>query len=173
MIQEGCDVGILPGKITDESAIARPASSIVMLLAASPTLVKRRPALKKPADLKSWPWISVTGSQFWSASNITLYSHEGQEQTVHFSPVLISEGVTSVREAVRDGLGIAILPDWLIKNELLSGELVQVLPRWKVKELPVHVVYSGQRVLPIRVSAFIDFALRHLPPGKNMRLGNF
>jgi DNA-binding transcriptional LysR family regulator len=31
------------------------------------------------------------------------------------SPVLISEGVRSVREAVRAGLGVAVLPDWLIR----------------------------------------------------------
>jgi len=39
---------------------------------------------------------------------------------------------------------------------------VQVLPKWKPKDLPIHVVYAGQRVLPTRVSAFIDFAVRHL-----------
>jgi len=39
---------------------------------------------------------------------------------------------------------------------------VQVLPKWKGKDLPIHVVYAGQRVLPTRVSAFIDFAVRYL-----------
>jgi len=163
-IQEGCDVGILPGKITDESVIARPAGMITLLLAAAPALVNRRPPAKALADLKSWPWISVTGSQFWSAREITLVGRDGVEQTLRISPVLISEGVTSVREAVRDGLGVALLPDWLIKDELDSGELVQVLPKWKAKDLPIHVVYAGQRVLPTRVSAFIDFAVRYLSP---------
>jgi hypothetical protein len=36
VIQEGCDAGILPGKITDESVIARPAGKITLYLAASP-----------------------------------------------------------------------------------------------------------------------------------------
>jgi DNA-binding transcriptional LysR family regulator len=43
LIQEGCDVAILPGKITDESVIARPAGKITLELAASPSLVKERP----------------------------------------------------------------------------------------------------------------------------------
>ena len=59
MIQEGCDVGILPGKISDESVIARPAGKITLYLAAAPSLVQSRPAVKEPADLKSWPWIGV------------------------------------------------------------------------------------------------------------------
>jgi DNA-binding transcriptional LysR family regulator len=166
MVQEGCDVGILPGKITDESVIARPAGKITLLLAAAPALVNNRPPARELADLKSWPWISVTGSQFWSAKEITLFGRDGVGQTLRFSPVLISEGVTSVREAVRDGLGVALLPDWLIEDELESGELVLVLPKWKARDLPVHVVYARQRVLPTRVSTFIDFAVRYLSPAR-------
>src|ERR1051325_652697 len=162
LIQEGCDVGILPGRITDESVIARPAGAITLHLTASPTLVKRLPRVKELAHLKLWPWVSLTGSQFWSAKEITLFRRDGVKQTLRISPVLISEGVTSVREAVRDGLGVALLPDWLVKDELDSGELVRILPRWNPKQLPINVVYAGQRVLPTRVSAFIDFAVRHL-----------
>ena len=36
---------------------------------------------------------------------------------------------------------------------------IRILPRWKAKDLPVHVVYSAGRVLPIRVRAFVDFAV--------------
>lgn len=161
MIQEGCDVGILPGKITDESVIARPAGTIALQLAASPLLTKSRPAPKEPADLQSWPWVAISGSHFWSARELTL-RRDGAEQTLHLSPVLLSEGITSVREAVRTGLGVAVLPNWLIEDDLRSGALVPVLPRWKLKELSVHVVYAGQRVLPTRVGAFIDFAVRYL-----------
>ena len=88
------------------------------------------------------------GLAIWSAKEITLFGRDGVEQTLRISPVLISEGVTSVREAVRDGLGVALLPDWLIEKELAAGDLVQLLPKWKAKDLPIHVVYAGQRVLP-------------------------
>jgi DNA-binding transcriptional LysR family regulator len=166
MIQEGCDVGILPGKITDESVIARPAGTISLHLAASPALVKSQPRVKGLADLKSWPWVAPVGAQFWSSKEITLFGPDGAEQTLRISPVLIAEGVTSIREAVRDGLGISLLPDWLIKDELAAGELVQILPKWKTRDLPLHVVYAGQRVLPARVSTFIDFAVRYLAPAR-------
>lgn len=162
MIQEGCDVGILPGKITDESVIARPAGMITLHLAASPDLVASRPPVKKPGDLKSWPWVSLGGPQFWSSRDVTLIGKGGAEESLRISPVLISEGVTSVREAVRAGAGVAVLPDWLIEEELRSGQLVRLLPRWKARDLPLHVVYAGQRMLPARVSAFIDFAVRYL-----------
>ena len=55
-----------------------------------------------------------------------------------------------------------MLPDWLIEEDLLSGRLVRVLPQWKAKDLPLHVVCAGQRLLPARVSAFIDFGVRYM-----------
>jgi DNA-binding transcriptional LysR family regulator len=159
MIQEGCDVGILPGKIVDESLIARPAGKIAFHLAAAPSLIKSRPSVKGPADLKSWPWIALSGA---SAKEIKLFARHRAEQTLHLSPVLISEGVRSTREAVRAGLGVAVLPDWVIREDLLSGQLVRVLPRWNAKDMPIHVVYLGARLLPTRVRAFIDFAVSYL-----------
>lgn len=158
MLREGCDVGILPGKITDESAVARPAGLIVLHLAAAPALIKKHPVARKLADLKSWPWLSVSGFQFWSSKEMTLVARDGVEQTIPISPILVSEGVTSVREAARTGLGIALLPDWLVDEDLRSKQLARVLPQWKMN-LPLHVVYAGQRPLPARVSAFIDFAV--------------
>ena len=168
MIQEGCDVGILPGKITDESVIARPAGTIPLYLTASAALARRRGPVKTLADLKSWPWVAPAGQQFWSSKEITLFDRDGTEQMMRISPVLIAEGVTSIREAVRDGLGISLLPDWLVKDHLTSGELVRILPKLKARDLPIHVVYAGQRVLPTRVSAFIDFAVRYLTRGRKL-----
>ena len=162
MIQEGCDVAILPGKITDESVIARPAGKIALSLAASPSLIKNRLAVKQPDDLKSWPWISLSGFQFWSSEQVKLFTRNRAEQTLHISPVLISEGLTSVCEAVRAGLGVAVLPDWMIREDLLSGRLERVLPRWTAKDLQVHVVYPQARLLPTRVRTFIDFAVSYM-----------
>jgi DNA-binding transcriptional LysR family regulator len=39
---------------------------------------------------------------------------------------------------------------------------VRVLPQWNAKDLPVHVVYLGARLLPTRVRAFIDFAVSYM-----------
>jgi len=161
MIREGCDIGILPGKITDESVVARPAGMIVLHLAAAPSLIKKYPAVKEPADLKSWPWLSIGGFQFWSSKEIQLFHRKGAEETLRISPVLISEGLTSVFEATRSGLGVAVLPDWLIDKDLKAGRLVRLLPQWKTKDVPIHVVYAAQRLQPTRVSAFIDFAVAY------------
>jgi DNA-binding transcriptional LysR family regulator len=162
MIQEGCDVAMLPGKITDESVIARPVGKMVLQLAASPSLVKERPPVKEPADLEAWPWITVGGHQFWNTKELTLSARNRADQTIHLSPLLISEGVTSIREAVRDGLGVSVLPEFLIREDVRGGRLVRLLPKWSPPSLPVHVVYAGARLLPTRVRAFVDFAVSYI-----------
>jgi DNA-binding transcriptional LysR family regulator len=134
----------------------------VLHLAAAPSLVKKHRAVRKLDDLKSWPWLSISGTQFWSAREVTLYPRDGGEQTIPISPILVSEGLTSVCEATRTGLGVAVLPDWLIDADLRAKRLVRLLPQWKTKDVPLHVVYAGQRPLPARVSAFIDFAVAYM-----------
>ncbi len=100
--------------------------------------------------------------QFWSAKEVKPFAHNRDEQTLHISPMLTSEGVTSIREAVRAGLGLAVLPDWLIREDLRSRRLVRGLKQWNANDLPVHVVYLGHRLLPARVRAFIDFAVSYM-----------
>jgi DNA-binding transcriptional LysR family regulator len=92
---------------------------------------------------------------------VDLYSAQG-EQRLEIKRVMISEGVTSLREAILMGLGITVLPEWLVEDDLLSGRLMRVLPKWQARELPVHVVYPAQRRLPLRVRSFIDFAIEYM-----------
>jgi DNA-binding transcriptional LysR family regulator len=99
----------------------------------------------------------LSNPQFGVSNSVDLYSAQG-EQRLEINPVMISEGVTSLREAIFMGLGITVLPEWLVEDDLFSGRLVRVLPKWQARELPVHVVYPAQRRLPLRVRMFIDFA---------------
>src|SRR5262249_25331540 len=162
MIQEGCDAGVIAGDISDESVIARSIGKITRHLFASPALVQSRRAAEKPEDLEQWPWISLSGAQFGNPKEITLLDAEDKEQKISIAPVMISEGVTSMREAARMGLGVSMLPDWLIQEDIVSGRLVRVLPAWQGVPLPANVVYPGQRMLPARVRSFIDFAVSYM-----------
>ena len=162
MIQEGCDAGVVVGELTDESVVARPAGKIARYVAASPEFLKGRPQAKDPSNLKSWPWVTLSGAQFGGSKAVTLYSAKKGDRTILVSPLLISEGVTSLREAVLSGLGIGVLADWLIREDIASGRLVRVLPQWNAKEFPVHVVYPSHRMLPVRVGAFVDFAIPYM-----------
>jgi DNA-binding transcriptional LysR family regulator len=162
MIEEGCDAGIIVGNLTDDTVVARSAGQIRRFPVVAPSfLSQQRKAPKSPADIQPWPWLTLSNPQFGVSNSVDLYSAQG-EQRLEVRPVMISEGVTSLREAILMGLGITVLPEWLVEDDLLSGRLMRVLPKWQARELPVHVVYPAQRRLPLRVRSFIDFAIEYM-----------
>ena len=162
MIEEGCDAGIIVGNLTDDTVVARSAGQIRRFPVVAPSfLSQQRKAPKSPADIQPWPWLTLSNPQFGVSNSVDLYSAQG-EQRLEVRPVMISEGVTSLREAILMGLGITVLPEWLVEDDLLSGRLMRVLPKWQARELPVHVVYPAQRRLPLRVRTFIDFAIEYM-----------
>ena len=162
MLEEGCDLGIIAGTITDDTIIAHPLPAIKRYLVASPEFTEKHKAVSQPIQLQSWPWLALSGFQFGGENEVLIYSAEEKKQRLAITPVLTSEGVTSLREAARMGLGIAVLPEWLIAEDIVSERLIRVLPEWYAQDLPVHIVYPVQRRLPLSVRGFIDFATAYM-----------
>ena len=162
MIQEGCDAGVVVGGITDESVVARPVGLLARYPAAAPHRVAAHKPARTPADLASWPWLALSGGQFGGSQEVTLQGPGGRRQQLAIKPVMTSEGITSLREAALAGLGVAVLPEWLVRVDVASGRLVRLLPKWRGNPLAAQVVYPGQRMLPVRVRAFIEFAATFL-----------
>lgn len=68
--------------------------------------------------------------------------------------------------AARQGLGFALLPDWLVARSLKAGELVMWLPQWRVQSVEqafaVWFVYPPKRIVSSKVRCFIDFIVERL-----------
>lgn len=163
MIEEGHDVGIIAGNITDDSIIAKRIGSIQRLIVCSPSFLQGK-QVDSPNDIESWPWVTLKGSQFDSTNNMTFYTKEGQKQSISVSSVLATEGVTGIREAIRMGLGIALLPTWLIQQDLVSERLISILPSWMPQSIPAHVIYPSQRMLPSRLRRLISYCSEYMAP---------
>jgi DNA-binding transcriptional LysR family regulator len=69
-----------------------------------------------------------------------------------------------VLEAVRLGMGIGMLPDFMSAGLAARGELVRVLPEYQGWESGVYAVYPHKRLLSGRVRAFIDHLARAWDP---------
>jgi DNA-binding transcriptional LysR family regulator len=161
MIEEGCDAGIVAGALTDDRVVARSLGEIRRYPVAAPSFLKDHRIPNKPESLEALPWIALSSRQFGGSRDVTLYAG-ASAHTLQIEPVMVSEGVTSMREAVRMGLGLAVLPEWLIEEDLVSGRLVRILPKWQAKSLAAQIIYPVQRRLPLRVQAFIEFATEYM-----------
>jgi DNA-binding transcriptional LysR family regulator len=66
--------------------------------------------------------------------------------------------------AATDGLGIALLPTFIVGPDLQAGALQVVLPDYTPAELGIYAVYPPNRQLAAKVRAFIDLLARHFGP---------
>ena len=58
--------------------------------------------------------------------------------------------------AALEGAGIVYLPVDLVTEPLRTGQLVEILPHWQRMTLPIHLVYPSRRLVPRRLSAFME-----------------
>lgn len=162
MIEEGCDVGIIVGEITDDTVVARYLGEVRRYLVAAPEYINQRPTIRTPTDLESWQWVTLSSPQFDGGQEIRLYGLEQATWQAQVIPVVMTEGITSLRELLRMGLGVGVLPEWLAAEDIVSGKLVYVLPDWQAKPLSAHIIFPVQRHLPLRVRTFIAFAQTYM-----------
>lgn len=71
-------------------------------------------------------------------------------------PVLLINNVFALRRAVRNGIGIGTLPDYLIEKD---ARLVKILPQAEAPRFETYFVYPGELRNSARISAFRDFLL--------------
>ena len=67
----------------------------------------------------------------------------------------------TLKYAVHDGLGMSIMPDYICRNDLKSGALVQVLPGWAPPPGIMHAVFPSRRGMMPAVRRFLDFLGEH------------
>ena len=80
MLEEGCDVGIVAGAITDDTVVAHSIGAIKRYLVASPVFLKKHGVAAKPIEIQSWPWMALSGFQFGGEKEVILYSSEEKKQ---------------------------------------------------------------------------------------------
>ena len=92
-----------------------------------------------------------------------LYDAEGVSVRIEHTPRLVCHDFIVMRNAVLAGLGIALLPESVIRADIESGKLVRVLPAWTLPLGVFHLVFPTRRGLLPSVRAFIDFLAERMP----------
>jgi len=65
-------------------------------------------------------------------------------------------------DTVKAGFGVAQLATWLIKEELASGELVEILPQYRTPGLDLHLLWPRSRQLNPKIDAGVKWLGKHL-----------
>lgn len=161
MVEEGYDLVIRVNPDPDEQLIGRVLLRDRLVVVASPGL--QRPAADAPVPAVVRASSNQTG---WD-----LATHEGDVR-VSIDPILRLASLIMIRDAVRTGIGAAVLPLSLVTSDLGAGTLVH----WgdgKGPPIEIWALYPSRRLLSSRVSAFLEFLKEAFPLGQPQELAAY
>lgn len=133
------------------STIARKLSNIEMHLFASPTYLARAGTPRNVAEAAAHAFVGFTNMRPAKALGAL----------THARPMWLGDDVLFVARAVSAGVGLGLVPTFLLRDEVAEGKVVRVLPRLSVRAGSLSFAYPETRHLPRKVSALRDFLVTH------------
>ena len=141
ILDEGLDLSIRVGWLEDSSMMSRKLGKSNRLLVATNEYVDKHPTPKHPSDLKDWDWIRF---QIWPRTIEFAASREEEVFSLPENSRITVNGAEALKFLARQSLGLTILPEHFVNNCIASGELVHVLPDWKLKPLGYYAVWPDK-----------------------------
>ena len=162
LIGEGYDLGFraYSEQLKDSTLLQRVVARTPWKLAASPGFVERHPQLLEPSDLQLAPILAFEPT---GAEPIWELSRDETEVKVSISPALSSDDMATLRINALAGAGITGLPCYILASALDAGELVQVLPDWRLKGSAIAILSPPASQSSRLARAFRDFVVEALP----------
>jgi DNA-binding transcriptional LysR family regulator len=148
------------GPLPDSTAKAKRLADLRRVFFASPGYFAKYGRPKRPEDLSKHQCIVRTarvGADIWP------FTVDGKVKTIKVTGRFRANGASVINEAATHGLGIAIAPLWHIRPLIDRGLVELALARFSPPPIPVHVTWSGTRVLAAKTRMFIDF------PGQRLK----
>ncbi|MEO1110536.1 MAG: LysR family transcriptional regulator [Pseudomonadota bacterium] len=162
LVEEGFDMALRGSdNLEDSSLIARKLTTLDHMLCAAPDYLAHHGTPKSPKDLAGHNCI-----QFSLSEHATKWTFRNGKQ-IETLPIKGRYKVTSslaVRDALRAGFGLSLIPRMYVADDLASGRLVTVLSDWSANETPLYAVYPSRRYVVPKVRAFLDFLIEELGP---------
>jgi DNA-binding transcriptional LysR family regulator len=154
LLEEGVDVALRIGRLTDSSLVARRVGATRRIVVATPEYLHTHGTPRHPLDLAEHNCLLYS---YLSTGNEWSFQGPDGEIQVRVSGSFKSNNGHALARAVSAGVGIAMGPDWLMHERLASGEIQAILPEYSARPLDINAVYPSNRLLSAKVRAFIDY----------------
>lgn len=156
IVGEGLDVAIRSGRLEDSSLIARKLGEARRLVCASPAYLKRAGRPKRPDELSDHACLTFRthpGTNLWRFGDA-----KAAIEVRATGPFFADDGQTLVA-AASAGLGLILVPEWLVGGEISHGRLLEVLADTPPDPAttPLYAIYPPGPYLAPKVRAFVDF----------------
>jgi DNA-binding transcriptional LysR family regulator len=159
LIGEGLELGVRIGTLPSNTLIARSLGIVEYTTVASPRYLAQYGRPESPLDLAGHACI-VSGAQ-----NRWHFESEHGRQSVDVAGPLRINDADAILQAVQADLGIAQVPDWIVRRDFAAHGLVPLLEDYYPIPKPVSIVYPQTRFLTQRARSLIDFLVAEMRRG--------
>jgi DNA-binding transcriptional LysR family regulator len=153
LIDNGFDLAIKLGDLGDSSLVARRLGTTRLVPCASPDYLVEHGTPQTPQELEKHNCIIHVNQ---TRDGIWRFRGPAGDVSVKIGGGPLGNSVLFLRRAAAEGLGIALLPEIDILDELAAGRLVTLLNEYATAEYPIHAVYPHNRHLAAKVRTFVD-----------------
>jgi DNA-binding transcriptional LysR family regulator len=162
LVEDGVDLAVRIGELDDSSLIARRLAPNHRVICASPDYLARAGVPSSPQDLRQHNCLIYKRQPrrtFWRLRNVAGTIEIEVEGTLR------ANNADALVAAAQGGLGLTIVPVWMVIDEIKSGTLTRVLADYQVSpgalDTSIYAVFPYNRHLSPKVRALVDFFVEH------------
>ncbi|OPB00400.1 transcriptional regulator [Pseudomonas fluorescens] len=154
LIEEGTDVALRMGNLSDSNFTARKIGQCRRRVIATPAYLQRYGVPQSPAELTGYEaviYMIGAGGASW------VFKKGDVEQAVTLSGRLRMSAAEGIRTAVLSDYSLTVSSEWVFGPELVSGEVVAVLQDWDLPEMHLWAIFPTGRMASAKARAFADY----------------
>jgi DNA-binding transcriptional LysR family regulator len=156
LIEEGFDLALCMAAATDPSLIQRKLGTVERVLCASPSYLACAKAITRLSDLAAHDCLTTVLDNRWTFLEAgRLVVGDGKHR-------LTTNQLEVIYAAAVQGSGIALLPRFLVGEDLLAGRLIALLTDTPPVDSVVRALWPDSRFMPAKTRRFIDFVASRL-----------
>ncbi|MEM6452431.1 MAG: LysR family transcriptional regulator [Cyanobacteria bacterium P01_D01_bin.105] len=159
LLTERIDVAVRLGILADSTLIAQRLIPTHYVVCASPEYLKRAGQLQHPQDLAHHNCLLFPLAGF--RTRWLFKDKQGQLSEVPVTGKTVISSAIALQQCAIAGMGVALLPNWLVDADRQAGILVNVFPDYEVTatdfSTAAWLVYPSRAYVPIKVRVFVDF----------------
>ncbi|MFJ2365809.1 LysR family transcriptional regulator [Pseudomonas sp. NPDC087697] len=163
LLDNGFDAAIRLGNTDPSNLIARPLEDYTLTMCASPAYLARRGTPQKPEELADHDCLAFAypaGDEWRSVEKQWRLSGPDGEIVVAVSGPMLINSSSGLHQAARTGMGVVMLPDALVDQDLREGKLVALMQDYQLPRRPMNLIYAQDRYRLPKLRSFVEFALQ-------------
>lgn len=159
LLEDHIDLAVRIGDLPDSNLIATRVGMISEVVCASPEYFAKRGTPKRPQDLAKHECITFNGLM---SPDAWTFKNDRTDIAVPIRSRLVVNTAEAAIDAAVRGAGVTRVLSYQIEKAAQAGKLVIALKKYEHMPVPVSLVYTGQRRLPLKLRVFLDFAAPRL-----------